>query len=127
MPACPRCAGALIVPEGSNAYCVACGWGTSLDQVAEMLELAHREGFSEDTPEGRRYVQMSDTLVARMAETIRTGADTIAKLTRQVAEIRGLTLGWAWAEACIQLDRGDDPRQQEMPLLLERADAELAE
>lgn len=125
MPSCPNCPSPLVCREGKQAYCIDCGWGTSLEQVAEMIETATREGFSEDTPEGNRYIQFSATLATRLAEVIRRGHDTITTLTRQVTETRALTLGWTWAEACIQLDRGEDPREQEMPVLLERAEEEL--
>lgn len=36
-------------------------------------------------------------------------------------EAREQAIGWAWTEACIQLDNGLDPRGYEMPKLMERA------
>ena len=29
-------------------------------------------------------------------------------------------LGWAWAEACLRLDNGEDPRKIEIPLVMLR-------
>ena len=34
-------------------------------------------------------------------------------------------LGWAWAEACNQLDRGEDPREYDQAGLLPRAYKDL--
>lgn len=34
-------------------------------------------------------------------------------------------LGWAWAEACLQLDAGKDPRQYDQSELMQRANTEL--
>lgn len=36
-----------------------------------------------------------------------------------------MALGWAWTEACLQLDAGKDPRQHEIPELLERCMRDL--
>lgn len=50
-----------------------------------------------------------------------------AKLNKNIP----LVLGWAWAEACSTLDRGEDPRQTEISGLLDRCvtdlDGELTE
>ena len=38
---------------------------------------------------------------------------------------RAQAAGWTWTEACMQLDRGDDPRQYEIPALLPRIEHDL--
>lgn len=38
-----------------------------------------------------------------------------------VDNIRAEAIGWAYADACISLDNGNDPRHNEMPEVLERA------
>lgn len=48
-------------------------------------------------------------------------------MTESEQKAATMALGWAWAEACTQLDRGDDPRQWEVPELLERMLKELAD
>ena len=40
-------------------------------------------------------------------------------------EVLCLTLGWAWSEACVQLDKGEDPRKYDMAELLHRAQEEI--
>ena len=99
----------------------------TLWEISTAIKRAERMGADEDSPEGARYIQISETLARQLLHGLATSADTISGLTRQVTEIRALTVGWTWAEACIQLDRGEDPREQEMPVLLERAEQELEE
>ena len=48
-------------------------------------------------------------------------------MTEEEQRAATMALGWAWAEACVQLDRGEDPRQCEVPGLLERMLKELAD
>jgi hypothetical protein len=43
--------------------------------VAEILETAHRLGEKSDHPEGRRWIQLSDTLALRMAAALRADAE----------------------------------------------------
>lgn len=38
---------------------------------------------------------------------------------------RAEVLGWAYMDACLQLDQGDDPRLSEVPDMLNRMSAEL--
>lgn len=40
--------------------------------------------------------------------------------------LSALVLGWAYADCCAALDRGDDPRKAEMPVVLERMTQELS-
>lgn len=40
-------------------------------------------------------------------------------------EVRTEAIGWTWAEACSQHDKGLDVRRFEMPLLLNKAKADL--
>ncbi len=42
-----------------------------LDEIADSLDKADREGADKDTPEGARYIIMSDTLARQIAETMR--------------------------------------------------------
>ena len=34
-------------------------------------------------------------------------------------------IGWTYAECCAALDRGEDPRQMEVPAMLERCERDL--
>ena len=47
------------------------------------------------------------------------------KLEHYVEEVRTQALGWANADACVALDKGDDPRLWNVPDLLERARKDL--
>ena len=49
------------------------------------------------------------------------------ELERYVEGVRGEAIGWAHANACIDLDNGKDPRQKEVPELLERAMVDLTQ
>lgn len=46
-------------------------------------------------------------------------------LVELIAEVRAEAIGWTWTEACAQHDRGLDPRRFEIPLLLDKAKADL--
>ncbi len=46
-------------------------------------------------------------------------------LAELLGEVRTETIGWTWAEACSQSDRGMDVRRFEVPLLLDKAKADL--
>ncbi len=47
------------------------------------------------------------------------------KLEVLINSARVEAVGWAFAEACAQLDAGEDPRKFEVPTLLPRIQAEL--
>ena len=47
------------------------------------------------------------------------------RLEYYVEEVRTQALGWANADACVALDKGDDPRPWNVPDLLERARKDL--
>lgn len=44
-----------------------------------------------------------------------------ARLEHYITGVRCEAIGWAHADACVALDKGDDPRLQEVPLILKRA------
>jgi len=48
------------------------------------------------------------------------------RLEHYIDGIRAEAIGWMHADACVTLDRGDDPRTVEVPDILERAKADLA-
>ena len=50
-----------------------------------------------------------------------------ATLEHYIEGVRAEALGWAHADACCTLDRGDDPRLSNIPDMLERAKNNLAE
>jgi len=47
------------------------------------------------------------------------------KLERLIDTARMEAVGWAWAEACVQLDRKENPREYEMGQLITRASTDL--
>ena len=78
---CPNCPSPLVCPEGGVAYCTECGWGRTLEsmrlhEIAEALENMPRLGDEFDDPEGRRYLQISDTLVEQIVAAIRKAPET---------------------------------------------------
>lgn len=46
-------------------------------------------------------------------------------LVELLGEVRAEAIGWTWTEACSQSDRGMDVRRFEVPLLLDKAKADL--
>jgi len=48
------------------------------------------------------------------------------RLEQYVEGERARAIGWAHADACITLDRGDDPRSSNVPEMLTRAQVDLA-
>ena len=48
------------------------------------------------------------------------------KLEHYIEGVRTEAIGWMHADACITLDRGEDPRIVEVPSILERAKVDLA-
>lgn len=44
-----------------------------------------------------------------------------ARLEHYLQGVRAEAIGWAHADACAALDKGDDPRLQEVPDILRRA------
>lgn len=51
--------------------------------------------------------------------------DTFSKLEQLMYTVRMEAAGWAWGEACLQLDQGKDPRKYEEDKLVERISKEL--
>jgi hypothetical protein len=47
------------------------------------------------------------------------------KMVELLGSVRAEAIGWTWTEACSQHDKGLDPKRFEVPLLLERATADL--
>ncbi|MAO66228.1 MAG: hypothetical protein CL666_14630 [Balneola sp.] len=51
--------------------------------------------------------------------------DCYDRLVEYVRSVRTQAVGWTWAEACTQLDKGEDPRQYDQAKLIERSEKEL--
>ena len=47
------------------------------------------------------------------------------KLERYIRGARAEAIGWAHADACVDLDKGNDPRTKEVPDMLDRARKDL--
>ncbi len=47
------------------------------------------------------------------------------QLERLLQKVRFEAIGWAWMDACLQLDNGRDPRRYEQSQLVERASKDL--
>jgi hypothetical protein len=47
------------------------------------------------------------------------------RLEHYIEGVRAEAIGWMHADACLTLDRGDDPRTVEVPFILERAKKDL--
>lgn len=47
------------------------------------------------------------------------------RLERYVTGERNKAIGWTHADACIALDKGKDPRTENVPDMLERAETDL--
>jgi len=47
------------------------------------------------------------------------------KFEELLQKVRMEAVGWAWAEACVQLDTGKDPRKFDQSILVDRAPKEL--
>ena len=60
-----------------------------------------------------------------MDETIDTLKTALEIVKEERDSILAKAIGWTWSEACITLDRGGDPRNTEIPGLLERAMKDL--
>lgn len=51
--------------------------------------------------------------------------ECINELEKLLGEVRGEAMGYTWTEACSQYDRGMDPRNYTIPLLIEKANEDL--
>lgn len=51
--------------------------------------------------------------------------ETLDRLEQLIATIRFEAVGWAWAEACIRLDKGQDLRRSTIGELIDRAKIDL--
>jgi hypothetical protein len=47
------------------------------------------------------------------------------KMVELLGSVRVEAIGWVWSEACSQHAKGLDPRKFEVPLLMDRANADL--
>jgi len=48
------------------------------------------------------------------------------KFEHYIEGVRAEAIGWTHADACVALDNGDDPRLQNVPEMLARAQTDLA-
>lgn len=51
--------------------------------------------------------------------------ECIKELTELLKEVRNEAMGYTWTEACSQYDRGMDPRNYTIPLLIGKANEDL--
>ncbi len=51
--------------------------------------------------------------------------ECINELEKLLGEVRAEAMGYTWTEACSQYDRGMDPRNYTIPLLIEKANEDL--
>ena len=51
--------------------------------------------------------------------------ECINELEKLLGGVRMEAVGYTWTEACSQYDRGMDPRNYTIPLLMEKAEADL--
>ena len=51
--------------------------------------------------------------------------ECIKDLTALLTEVRNEALGYAWTEACSQYDKGMDPRNFTVPILVGKAQSDL--
>ena len=51
--------------------------------------------------------------------------ECINELDKLLSEVRMEAIGYTWTEACSQYDRGMDPRNYTIPLLIEKAEEDL--
>jgi hypothetical protein len=51
--------------------------------------------------------------------------ECINELEKLLKEVRTEAVGYTWTEACSQYDRGMDPRNFTVPLLMEKANEDL--
>ncbi len=51
--------------------------------------------------------------------------ECVQSLTDLLGEVRNETIGYTWQEACSQYDRGMDPRNYTIPLLISKANEDL--
>lgn len=51
--------------------------------------------------------------------------DAIEAVVELLGSVRAEAIGWTWTEACSMHDKGLDPRTFEVPILMDRASADL--
>ena len=51
--------------------------------------------------------------------------NAIEQLVELLTNVRAETVGWTWAEACSQYDKGLNVKEQDVPKLMEKAVADL--
>ena len=51
--------------------------------------------------------------------------ECINELEKLLGGVRQEAVGYTWTEACSQYDKGMDPRNYTVPLLMEKADSDL--
>ena len=51
--------------------------------------------------------------------------ECITELTELLSEVRHEAMGYTWTEACSQYDKGMDPRNYTIPILIAKANEDL--
>ncbi len=111
--ACHACRGTGKTPPNPQLSCTTC-YGTGFQSAEATHDVATlRELIGE---------MMTDFVKTNDSDTLAKNLDRIEAF---VTQARVQAIGWTWTEACSQYDKGLDPRNQEVPQLLERADADL--
>lgn len=63
--------------------------------------------------------------IPRWAKDAMDRGQLFNELVKRVEDARALAIGWAYADCCVTLDNGGDPRQTEMSAVLARAKVDL--
>jgi len=71
------------------------------------------------------YKLMSDMLDNPDETGIYPTAKFMSEMEDYCLKIRHEAIGWTWAKACTQLDKGKDPREHEQSILITDANADL--
>jgi hypothetical protein len=69
---------------------------------------------------------ISEMLDSQDKHGIYPTSTAFTRLEHYIEGVRAEAIGWMYANACVTLDRGDDPRTMEVPRILERAKVDLA-
>jgi len=66
-----------------------------------------------------------DDIETNIATNEMTAAQVFTQMKQHIDAARWEAIGWAYADCCVSLDKGEDPRQNEMPEVLARARIDL--
>ena len=69
---------------------------------------------------------MSDMLDNPDSSGIYPTSTAYTRLEHYIESVRAEAIGWTHADACCDLDKGEDPRLTNVPEMLERAKVDLA-